>query len=316
METIIGDIQDSASSIDNTGMQQNTVAGAITGNQGNASQPPHPAPKITAPQNFVEDLGLGVSLEMLWVRGGEFVMGAPQKELESEEDSGHPQHLVRVPEFYLGKFPITQAQWRAVALLPQVERALEPEPSRFDGEELPVEQVSWDDAVEFCTRLSRKTGKIYRLPAEAEWEYACRAGTKTPFYFGKTIAPDQANYNGRNAYAGGPQGEWRQRTTNVNSFPANAFGLHDMHGNVWEWCADDWHDNYEGAPVDGNAWLVSGSDRGENALKVIRGGSWYLDPYYCRSACRDLNRCGDRLYTLGFRVCCNTSSWQNRSPQN
>ncbi|MEO0946624.1 MAG: formylglycine-generating enzyme family protein [Cyanobacteria bacterium J06641_5] len=284
--------------------KQQDVVGIATGNREGTVSFQIPVTKLATPENFVADLGLDNRLEMLWIPGGEFVMGAPGQELESEEDSGHPQHLVEVAGFYLGKFPITQAQWQVVAVLPPVARALDPDPSNFKGEKLPVEQVSWDDAVEFCARLSRETGKVYRLPAEAEWEYACRAGTKTPFCFGKTLAPNQANYDGSTAYAGGPIGEWRQRTTNVGRFPANAFGLHDMHGNLWEWCADDWHHGYDGAPVDGSAWLLPASDRSKNALKVVRGGSWYLGPSYCRSACRDFSRCSDRFYTLGFRVCC------------
>ncbi|MEL6382608.1 MAG: formylglycine-generating enzyme family protein [Cyanobacteria bacterium J06626_18] len=147
--------------------------------------------------------------------------------------------------------------------------------------------MSWYEAIEFCNRLSKYTGREYRLPSEAEWEYACRAGTATPYYFGMTISENQANYDGR-----------YKSTTEVGRFPPNAFGLHDMHGNVFEWCLDDWHDNYQGAPTDGSAWLADGE------RKVIRGGSWLYDPWTCRSAYRlDLNS-GDRYNAFGFRVVC------------
>ena len=287
----IYNIQGSVGSIGNTGTQQN-VAGTVTGNQRNANPPQAPAPKPVTPQNFVEDLSLGASLEMLWIPRGDFIMGASKKEPESL-DSERPQHLVSVPGFYMGKFPITQAQWHAVAVLPPVERTLDPEPSMFDGEERPVERVFWDDAAEFCARLSRETGKTYRLPSEAEWEYACRAGTKTPYYFGDAIAPEQANF-----------GRYSAQTSAVGSYAANAsnqaFGLHDMHGNVWEWCADDWHGSYKGAPVDGSALC----DREDAPNKVIRGGSWYGDPRWCRSALRNYVVPGFRYISVGFRVCC------------
>ena len=248
-----------------------------------------PPPK-TDVRDFVEDLGNGIRLEMVRIPGGAFLMGAPESEPESR-DSERSQHRVTVPEFWLGKFPVTQAQWKAVAALPQVERVLEIDPSSFKGNNLPVECVSWLDAMEFCARLSRETGNAYRLPSEAEWEYACRAKTITPYYFGDSISPEQANF-----------GENKGQTTEVGSFPANGFGLYDMHGNVWEWCADDWHKNYDGAPTDGSAWC----DRGEDASKARRGGSWNFNPRYCRSAYR-LNDPRDiRSYTVGFRVCCDS----------
>jgi serine/threonine protein kinase len=122
--------------------------------------------------------------------------------------------------------------------------------------------------VPICEKLSQKTGKTYRLPSEAEWEYACRAGTTTPFYFGETITTDLVNYNGNSTYASAPKGQYRQQTTPVGSFPPNAFGLYDMHGNVWEWCQDHWHDNYNGAPTDGSAW----TDDNDNRSRLLRGG--------------------------------------------
>ena len=223
-------------------------------------------------RRLVEPLADDLTLEMVAIPGGTFLMGSPESEPERSPDEG-PQHEVSVPDFFMGRYPVTQAQWRFAANLPQVNRELKPAPSNFDGELLPVEQVSWYEAVEFCDRLSVHTDRAYRLPTEAEWEYACRAGTVTPFCFGDMILTEVANYNGRYAYADGPKGKYRGKTTSINEFDvANAFGLSDMHGNVWEWCQDHWHDNYEGAPTDGSAWLTDD----EEARRVIRGGSWDL----------------------------------------
>jgi formylglycine-generating enzyme required for sulfatase activity len=215
-----------------------------------------------------------------------------------------PQHPVRVQPFLMGKYPVTQAQWKAVEALPKSERDLESDPANFKGDNRPVEQVSWDDAVEFCQRLSKHTGREYRLPSEAEWEYACRAGTTTPFHFGSTITPDLANYEGNYTYGAGPKGKDREQTTDVGSLPPNALGLYDMHGNVWEWCLDHWHDTYEGAPTDGSAWLSSG----ESKLRLLRGGSWYVDPWRCRSAFRIGLARGEQCINIGFRLVC-ASSW-------
>jgi formylglycine-generating enzyme required for sulfatase activity len=150
--------------------------------------------------------------------------------------------------------------------------------------------------------LSQHTGRDYRLPSEAEWEYACRAGTQTPFYFGETITTDLANYRGTRVYGRGKKGEYREKTTDVGSFPANGFGLFDMHGNVWEWCADDWHGNYEGAPDDGSAW-IDNEDR-TKADKLLRGGSWLYVPRGCRSAIRVRRRPDVTYRNLGYRVAC------------
>jgi len=149
-------------------------------------------------------------------------------------------------------------------------------------------------------RLSKATGRDYRLPSEAQWEYACRAGTTTPFYFGETITPDLANYDGNSIYAQEPKGVYRQETTPVGKFPPNAFGLYDMHGNVWEWCADTWHDNYKDAPTDGSVWIENGDDN----RSPLRGGSWYYDPDRCRSAYRGSYFRRGYSYSLGFRVVC------------
>ena len=204
---------------------------------------------------FVQDLGNETQLEMMLIPSSKFMMGSPEDELERYSHES-PQHQVTVQPFFMGKYAVTQAQWQVVASLPKVSRELNSDPSKFKGVNRPVEQVSWYDAVEFCDRLSRSTGKSYRLPSEAEWEYACRAGTTTPFHFGETMTSDLANYRATETYGAGVKGTYRGETTVVGSFEAaNAFGLYDMHGNVWEWCLDDWHDNYEGAPTDGSAWL-------------------------------------------------------------
>jgi formylglycine-generating enzyme required for sulfatase activity len=227
-------------------------------------------------QYITEKLTSNISLEMVYIPGGTFAMGSPKGEGRTSEK---PQHEVTVPSFYMGKYPITQAQYQQV---------MSKNPSKFKGDDRPVEMVSWDDAVEFCQRLSKQTGKEYRLPSEAEWEYACRAGTTTAFHFGETITDKLANYNNNVG-----------KTTAVGKYPPNAFGLYDMHGNVWEWCQDNWHDNYKNAPTDGSAWLSRISN-----TKVLRGGSWSSSPSYCRSASRNDYNPDNRDYSLGLRVVC------------
>ena len=259
-------------------------------------------------QFFAERLREGLELDMILIPSGTFVMGSPEGELERTSDEG-PQHEVSVNRFFMGASPVTQAQWQAAAELPQVDQSLDPDPSNFKRENRPVEKVSWYDAVEFCARLSAHTGREYRLPSEAEWEYACRAGTSTPFHFGETITTDLANYDGTDSsdgcrsgsYGFGPKGEYRKKTTPVDHFGiANAFGLCDIHGNVWEWCQDHWHDNYQDAPNDGSGWL-SDDDK---ANRVLRSGSWFFNPRYCRSASRSYNQPGARFDYIGFRVVC------------
>ena len=194
-----------------------------------------------------ENLGNGVMLDLVMIPGGQFQMGSP---LGQGDDNEYPQHPVTVKPFAMGKHPVTQAQWKAVAALPIVKRYLPADPSKFKGGNRPVEKVSWCDAIEFCQRLSRQTGRKYRLPSEAEWEYACRAGATTPFHFGPTLTTHLANYAGRSHPDFGFEGKYREQTTPVGGFKAaNAFGLYDMHGNVWEWCLDYWHENYLGAPL-------------------------------------------------------------------
>ncbi|MEG5174999.1 bifunctional serine/threonine-protein kinase/formylglycine-generating enzyme family protein [Microcoleus sp. B3-D7] len=223
-------------------------------------------------QAFIENIGNGITLDMVAIPGGTFLMGSPDTEAGRSSYEG-AQPTLNMPAFFMGKYEITQEQYQAV---------MGNNPSEFKGAKLPVEKVSWNDAVEFCKRLSKKTGKTYRLPSEAEWEYACRAGTKTPFYFGETITPDLVNYNGNNPYAGASKGLYRKQTTEVGNFSPNAFGLYDMHGNVWEWCSHLDNDR---------------SDR-----RVRCGGSWNDTAVNCRSAYRLSNLAGDRFSDIGFRV--------------
>ena len=251
-------------------------------------------------QHFSENLGNNVSLEMVVIPSGKFLMGTSEEEIQDlikrfgkvEEKYFRwetPQHEVNIESFMMGQFPITQAQWREVACLPHIKRYLRPKPSHFSGEDLPVENVSWDDAIEFCARLSKLTGKQYRLPSEAEWEYACRAGTTTAYAFGEELNKDLANYD-----------QNTRQTTAVGSYPANDFELFDLHGNVWEWCLDNWHQDYKQAPSDGNAWSNKHDDRSH----VVRGGSWIAFPRHCRSACRDFLTRASRDKAIGFRVSC------------
>ena len=257
-------------------------------------------------QYFTEDLGNGFTLDMVSIPEGSFLMGTEDEEIERLVKKiswdgfrrEKPQHKVTVQPFFMGKFQVTQAQYQEV---------MGKNPSNFKGDERPVEQVSGEDAVEFCQRLSKQTGNEYRLPSEAEWEYACRAGTTTPFHFGETITTDLANYRGTDweyngkvypgNYANEPKGKYRQKTTLVGNFTPNTFGLYDMHGNVWEWCQDDWHGNYEQAPTDGSPWFLEKSSK-----KVIYDSLWNDNPSYCRSAYRSNVTRDDRDSNIGFRV--------------
>lgn len=251
---------------------------------------------------FTEKLGDAIGLDMILVPGGTFLMGSPDDEPERNENEG-PQHEVRISNFFMGRYPVTQEQWRFVAALDEVKRTLEPDPSQFKGDKRPVEQVSWYDAMEFCDRLAQFTGRPYRLPSEAEWEYACRAGTTTPFYFGRTLTTELANYDGNSTYNDASKGVHRRATTPVAHFEiANAFGLCDMHGNVYEWCQDHWHDSYKGAPTDGSAWVRVTEDKYAN--RVIRSGSWDSVPRICRSAYRYGDPPGYYSYRIGFRIAC------------
>jgi formylglycine-generating enzyme required for sulfatase activity len=281
---------------------------------------------------------------MVAIPGGTFTMGSPVNERGSSSNE-RPQHNVTVPPFFMGKYPVTQAQWKVIASRTdlKVKIDLDPDPSRFKGGNRPVERVTWYEAVEFCQRLSKLTGRDYRLPSEAEWEYACRSVISyqssviseelsleewnekynQPFYFGETITGELANYDASSTYADEPKGEYRQKTTPVGQFPPNAFGLYDMHGNVWEWCADDWHDNYKNAPTDGSAWIddneeentnseneaYTGKNKKNQPYTLLRGGSWYLQPEDCRSASRNYGvRRVIRIIGYGFRVVCGFGS--------
>jgi len=252
-------------------------------------------------EGYREELAEGVALSMVKIPAGTFLMGSPEDEPERLASEG-PQHEVTLGAFFLAQTPITQAQWRAVADWQNVERDLTPDPSEFKGANRPVERVNWHDAMEFCRRLSQRTGKRYGLPSEAQWEYACRAGTTTPFHFGATLTPELANYDGNSIYGKGPKGTYRQQTTDVASFPANAWGLYDLHGNVWEWCEDHWHASYDFAPGDDQPWLIPAA--GPEELRLLRGGSWSSSPRYCRSACRGRSDPDYRNDLIGFRVCC------------
>jgi formylglycine-generating enzyme required for sulfatase activity len=255
-------------------------------------------------ERISDDIYLG----LVAIPSGEFMMGSPPNEKERDwYPASFPDtdglnvemlHKVRIQPFWMSQYPITQAQWQSISTLPKVDIELASSPSSFKGDSRPVEQVTWYDAVEFCKRLSQHTGRTYRLPSEAEWEYACRAMTTTPFFFGETLSTDVANYRGTYVYGKGAPGIYREETTKVGSFGVNAFGLADMHGNVWNWCLDNWHSSYEGAPSDGSAWVAGGDDR----YRIVRGGSWFGDPDNCRSAFRIRDSPDSRNGSIGFRV--------------
>ncbi|AFY40391.1 Sulphatase-modifying factor protein [[Leptolyngbya] sp. PCC 7376] len=266
-----------------------------------------------------------IAIDMTKIDGGGFWMGTSEAEIDRlRKEYGNdwyqnesPQHWVEVPEFFLGKYPITQAQWKVVAGWRPIERELDAKPSKFEGDNLPVEQVSWLDAKEFCARLSKESKIQYRLPTEAEWEYSCRgvvgkhmAAEMTPenwnkhyyksFHFGQTINGEIANFNANEVYGNNTIEKFRGRTTPVGSFDSNNFQLYDMHGNVWEWCEDDYHRNYEEAPQDASAWQHSENQE----AKVLRGGSWFNHPRYCRSAFRYVIDLDFQVDSVGFRIAC------------
>jgi formylglycine-generating enzyme required for sulfatase activity len=254
------------------------------------------------------DLGENITFALMEIPSGSLLMGAPNAEI-GWTPAQSPQHTVTISEFWLGQYLVTQAQWQAVAALPKINCVLESQPANFRGDDRPVEQVSWSEAVEFCDRLSALGEGTFRLPSEAEWEYACRGQTQTPFHFGETITTDLANYSGidweyngricsHGSYGAGPKGSDYRETTAVGQFQvANRFGLFDMHGLLREWCADTWHDSYQDAPTDGSAWIDDSSDK-----RVVRSGSWNTGPRACRSAFRAGLQSDSRLYDLGFRV--------------
>jgi len=238
-------------------------------------------------QAWIYPLGGGVHLTLVEIPGGMYHMGSQHGEGYADET---PRHLVTLAPFLLGQAPVTQAQWAAVMGKEQY--------TRFHGPALPVDNVSWLDTAEFCRKLSKKSGLNYRLPSEAQWEYACRAGAQAPFSTGDTITTDYANYVGEHMYWEEPRGVYRHVPTPAGTFPPNPFGLYDMHGNLWEHCADRWHADYSGAPIDGSAW----EQGGESGFRVARGGSWHEPPTNCRAATRLRVDEREREDYYGFRV--------------
>ena len=217
--------------------------------------------------------------ELVLIPAGEFLMGSPESEAERSSDERQHRRVIRKP-FYLGVTEVTQAQWNKV---------MGSNPSFFMGDELPVDRVSWNDCQEFL----QEAGGGLRLPSEAEWEYACRAGTTTPFSFGTTITPEQVNYNGNYPYGNASRGLYRGKTVAAGSLPANGWGLHEMHGNVWEWCED--------CPGDYPAEGTEETSRAAGA-RVLRGGGWGFDADHCRAAARISGAADGRSRLIGFRL--------------
>jgi formylglycine-generating enzyme required for sulfatase activity len=239
-------------------------------------------------EQFIEDLGSGINLEMILITAGVFQMGSSRRAGNPDEQ---PQHLVTIKSFRMSKVLITQGQWKAMMIkLP---------PCRFKGDNLPVERISWEDAQRFCQRLSQKTGRHYQLPSETQWEYACRAGTSTPFSFGETLTVEVANFNGEHTFREEPRGFYFHSTNEGGKFPPNAFGIYDVHGNLWEWCADNWLDDYRSSPRDNSSYQSK-----DNRYRVARGGSWHEPPELCRSAARLRVLQSDADEFTGFRVVC------------
>ena len=234
----------------------------------------------------------GAKMEMVWCPAGSFMMGSPAS--EESRDSDETQHKVTLTEgFWMGKYEVTQAQWESVM-------GSNSNHSNFKGSDRPVEQVSWDDCQEFIRKINASGAVTVSLPTEAQWEYACRAGTTTPFNFGSTLNGDKANCDGNYPYGTTLKGRYRQETASVGSYSPNAWGLYDMHGNVWEWCAD-WYGDYPTREVTNPTGPTAG------AIRVNRGGSWYLDARYCRSADRGGSGPGYRFSHLGLRLVCSAA---------
>lgn len=255
-------------------------------------------------QSFQEDLGEGVLLDMVYIPEGTFLMGSSLGEAGSQICE-QPQHSVNLKGFFLAKFPVTQKQWEIVAQYPKINRDLVVDPSEFKGSDRPVESISWEDAVEFCHRLSQHSQRPYQLPSEAQWEYACRGGSTTAFNFGPTLTSDLANYMAKRLYAKESSGLYRQETTSVTAFYPNSWGLYDLHGNVWEWCADAWYSSYENASTSGKPRVSSQHE----TRRVLRGGSWDEDAYHCRCASRyAYHPQAVGVSRIGFRVMLMTSA--------
>ncbi len=248
---------------------------------------------------FRESINDELFLDMVLVPSGQFMMGSPDDEIFHNSNES-PFHLVKTSQYLMSKHAINQEKWKAIAHLPKINLDLSMSPSKFRGAELPVENISWLEANEFCLRLSKYTGRTYRLPTEAEWEYACRAKTETPFPFGVTITSALANFNGAQPYASQPKGEFLKRTVDVGEFTANALGLYQMNGNVWEWCLDSWQNSFAAPPIDGHTWLATHT----TMRAVLRGGSWGSSGERCRSAARFQAPYTYRGGDVGFRVIC------------
>lgn len=251
---------------------------------------------VTASMMQTIHLSLAPEIEMVAIAGGCFQMGSPSGEVDRDPDEG-PQHTVCVEPFELGKYEVTFADWDAC--IADDGCFHEPDDKGWGRGRQPVVNVSWKDAQSYVRWLSRSTGQDYRLPSEAEWEYAARAGSTAPFFTGDCIHTDQANYDGTSEYnsCGAQTGVELGKPVQVGSYPANAWGVHDMHGNALEWVEDCWNGGYKGAPADGSAWLD-----GNCARRVIRGGSYFGYPGYMRSAYRCRRSTGYTIKRLGFRL--------------
>jgi formylglycine-generating enzyme required for sulfatase activity len=253
--------------------------------------------------------------ELVLIPTGRFQMGSPEHERRKSMEAGSqkswldretPQHWVGIEQpIALGRYPVTVGQWRqfaqATGWQPQGE-CNPAAPGFAQTDDHPVVGVSWNDAQQYLGWLSAMTGQVYRLPSEAEWEYACRAGTRTAFSFGDTISPALANYDANYSYNGSPLGAPRPGTSRVGEFAPNPWGLYDMHGNVWEWTQDVVHDNYEGAPNTGQAWETAGDAAGDSTRRILRGGAWQYNPRYLRSAVRNGSAATLSNAIIGFRV--------------
>ncbi|CAN7392161.1 SUMF1/EgtB/PvdO family nonheme iron enzyme [Pseudoduganella sp. LjRoot289] len=275
---------------------------------------PTPGSPVADPNGVLRDRfvdGNGVGPDLVLIPTGRFQMGSSEYERgiamkagsqKSWLDRETPQHWVGIDySFAMGRFPVTVGQWRQFVRATGWESMSDTDwasPGFKQGDEHPVVGVSWNDAQKYLAWLSGKTGQTYRLPSEAEWEYACRAGTHTAFSFGDEISTEMANYDGNFTYNNGVKGEFRHGTTKVSAFQPNPWGLFDMHGNVWEWTQDVVHDNYDGAPNDGGAW----EQGGDPVRRVLRGGSWLYQPRYLRSALRNGYSAVLANDIVGFRV--------------
>ncbi len=276
--------------------------------------------------------------DFVFIHGGEFtMMGSPETEIGRDAakalyqsvgmNYSETQHQVKVSDFCMGKYEVTVGEFRKFVEATNYKTDAENGDGSyvFDGTTLqkkplinwrygvsgsvrpqseenhPVVHVSWNDAVEYCRWLSEKTGKSYRLPTEAEWEYACRAGSLSPFNTGENLTTNQANYNGNYPYNNNPKGVYRQNTVVVNSFAPNAWGLYNMHGNVWEWCSD-WYGGTYYDECKSNGTVINPVGPAIGSLRVIRGGSWSNPAEFCRSASRRIIPPGYRDNFVGFRL--------------